>query len=332
MQKLKSDYYKPDGEINFRAYVTDQLNEFPSDFFIETVDWDYLNQYAQLRNWEVIFQSNYVKSGGMRFIQYKVRNGIYCRVNQRFFGSNIYALFYFRESEAEYVKEIIQPEQFLVEASETEIHLLTKSGMSHDFHPFKIKSIEVDENLHYNANFLEFNAKMLDLGENNASGIVLLHGLPGTGKTTYIKHLASKINRDFLFVTPGMADWIGSSDFNSLMTDKIDSVLVIEDAELILGHKGSNRSSATSNLLNITDGILSDCFNVLVICTFNTALNEIDPALLRPGRLKAEYKFEELSADRVEKLSNGNLNSSMTISEIYHAKESAGIERKAVGF
>jgi predicted AAA+ superfamily ATPase len=33
-------------------------------------------------------------------------------------------------------------------------------------------------------------------------GIVLLHGLPGTGKTTYLRYLIGRIKKRVLFVSP----------------------------------------------------------------------------------------------------------------------------------
>jgi len=58
-----------------------------------------------------------------------------------------------------------------------------------------------------------------------------------------------------------------------------------------------------SNLLNISDGLLSDCLNVQIICTFNSGLNLVDSALLRKGRLIARYEFGKLDVRKAQKLS-----------------------------
>jgi len=55
--------------------------------------------------------------------------------------------------------------------------------------------------------------------------------------------------------------------------------------------------------LNMTDGILNDILGVTVIATFNTSISNIDPALLRPGRLIARKQFKPLTFSDGEKLS-----------------------------
>ena len=57
-----------------------------------------------------------------------------------------------------------------------------------------------------------------------------------------------------------------------------------------------------AGLLNITDGLLGDCLNIQIICTFNTDIRRIDKALLRRGRLIALYEFRELTAEKSNSL------------------------------
>lgn len=57
-----------------------------------------------------------------------------------------------------------------------------------------------------------------------------------------------------------------------------------------------------SNLLNISDGILGKALNILIIATFNMDRQFIDKALMRKGRLVAEYKFGELTVDKATAL------------------------------
>ena len=57
-------------------------------------------------------------------------------------------------------------------------------------------------------------------------------------------------------------------------------------------------------MLNISDGLLADCLNVQVICSFNTDISKIDGALLRKGRLIAKYEFRELEIEKAQELSN----------------------------
>ena len=50
-----------------------------------------------------------------------------------------------------------------------------------------------------------------------------------------------------------------------------------------------------ANLLNLSDGLFGDAMNMQILCTFNTPLTEVDPALLRKGRLTVKHEFKELS-------------------------------------
>ena len=159
------------------------------------------------------------------------------------------------------------------------------------------------------------------LEKDNDKGIILLHGLPGTGKTTYLRHLIGNMKKRVLFVSPGVAGNLMNPEFIDLLIDNPNAVLVIEDAENIIMDRKFSSNSSVSNLLNISDGLLSDCLNVQIICTFNSALSMVDSALLRKGRLIAKYEFEKLNAIKAQRLSDhlgfkNIIDKPMTIAEI----------------
>jgi len=167
---------------------------------------------------------------------------------------------------------------------------------------------------------------------------VLLHGLPGTGKTTYLRYLVGKIKKRVLFIPPDMAAQIANPELVRLLIDNPNSVLVIEDAENIIMQRQAGNDSAVSNLLNISDGLLSDFLNVQIVCTFNSSSNLVDQALMRKGRLIASYEFRKLSVPKAQQLSNhlGHKNiitQPMTLSEVVNQKErSFTQERTLIGF
>jgi SpoVK/Ycf46/Vps4 family AAA+-type ATPase len=105
--------------------------------------------------------------------------------------------------------------------------------------------------------------------------------------------------------------------------DHPDSILLIEDAEKVITDREQTASSGVSNILNITDGILSDLLKMQIVATFNMDKDNIDKALLRKGRLIAEYEFGKLSVEK----SNNKLkelgkdyvtNVPLTLTEIYN--------------
>lgn len=112
---------------------------------------------------------------------------------------------------------------------------------------------------------------------------------------------------------------IDSTDFMSFLISRgSNSVLVLEDCDVILRSRDSGGSTnAVSTLLNLSDGILGDALNLKFICTYNTDDFNIDPALIRKGRLKLRYKVDKLAADKVHKI-NPKYNKAMTLAELYN--------------
>ena len=206
-----------------------------------------------------------------------------------------------------------------------------------------IKPTNIDIPLNYGEGFVKIHEKIVSrLNEEKGKGLVLLHGVPGTGKTNYIRHLCGQLNKEIIFIPPFMADSIASPDFITFLLEHTNSILVIEDAEKVVLDRDGDGSSrqGVSNLLNITDGLLSDCLSIQIIATFNTSRDRIDKALLRNGRLIAEWKFDALSVEDSNKLlkSIGREDVSdkpLTLTEIYNMDEEVNVvqeDRRTIGF
>lgn len=153
------------------------------------------------------------------------------------------------------------------------------------------------------------------------SGLYLIHGKPGTGKTSFLKEVLYQTDKQALFIPPSIAGELSNPNLISLLMDHADSILIIEDAETILMKREADNSDAVSNLLNLTDGFPSDFLNLNVICTFNTSIEDIDPALLRKGRLKGIQEFKEMDIEHGRKLaemvgSDVEIDRKMTVAEI----------------
>ena len=169
-----------------------------------------------------------------------------------------------------------------------------------------MKIPKTDLKLNYGKDFKKIHDTIVRrLNKDNDNGIVLLHGEPGTGKTTYIKYLSSLIKeKQIIFVPPMMAESLTDPTIIPFLMEYKNSILIIEDAEKVLGTRenSNNTSQSTSNLLNLTDGILGDCLNIQIVATFNTKRDNIDDAFMRKGRLIAEHKFTKLSIEESNKL------------------------------
>ena len=160
-------------------------------------------------------------------------------------------------------------------------------------------------------------------------------------KTTLVRNLVTRFPGRYLLVTNTVAESLASPEFMSFMSDNRDSVFILEDCEQILKDRSdSNFTNAIANILNMTDGIMSDIFNVKFICTFNADINSIDPALLRKGRCFVNYEFKPLCEEKTKALLNERgitleEYKPMTLAEIYNYEDtdcSVDRETNKIGF
>jgi len=186
-----------------------------------------------------------------------------------------------------------------------EINLIVKDSGGFELRDMEINKTKLDLDLFYEDDFMETDELIRKrLTKKKDKGIVLLHGIPGTGKTTYLRYLIGKIRKRILFLSTAVAEEMLNPDFIKLLIEYPNTVLIIEDAENIIMDRKLGTGSAVSNLLNISDGLLADCLNIQLICTFNSPLTMIDSALLRKGRLIAKYEFGKLSIAKSQRLSD----------------------------
>ena len=191
----------------------------------------------------------------------------------------------------------------------------------------KIKKPMMDLSKNYNDDLNPLHLKLvMQLKQRDKSGLILFHGLPGTGKSTYIRYLIRCINKKVIFLPPGLAGNLDAPSVANLLITNANTVFVIEDAEELLLSRDTNKNSSISMLLNLTDGLLGETLGIQVIATFNTDLHNIDKALLRKGRLTALYEFKPLSVEKSEILLKESgikdyfVSQPMTLADIYNTK------------
>ncbi|RNI29788.1 AAA family ATPase [Rufibacter immobilis] len=219
--------------------------------------------------------------------------------------------------------------------------VLTYNSKYFDTEDVKSEFLQVNINDNYNDDFHEINTIIENALGQEKSGLILLHGAPGTGKTSYIKHLLSKFHENsFIFVQNEFVKDLLNPDFISFLLKNRNAILVIEDAEKVITTRESiSENSVASTILQLTDGLFSDYLNIKIICTFNTNIERVDKALLRKGRLIANYEFKPLTAEKSNKLLQAlgfsSKEAEMSLADIFNFEEKSfdtASPKKKIGF
>lgn len=244
-----------------------------------------------------------------------------------------FVYFYYDVKESKHIQEIsneIYVNYRFKQEKKNEISLIVIENRQLQLKQFEINDVDINLELNYGKSFLEVHNKLVaDLNDPNGKGIAMLYSEPGCGKTTYIRNFIKLIEtKKVIYVPPNLAEEISSPTFLSFLMDYPGSILIIEDAENIIKSRENTgySSQAVQNLLNLSDGILADILKIQIVATFNTDRSNIDPALLREGRLIVEHKFTKLSIDESKKLTeslgfeSNEIDKEMTLSEIYNQK------------
>lgn len=232
--------------------------------------------------------------------------------------------------------------KFKKKSSALSINLIVtdRDGMS--LKDLKTKKLCLQLNENYNEDLCLLHPTILSaLKKESSNGLVLFHGDPGTGKSTYIRYLVGFLKKKVIFLSPRLAGNLDDPGFARLLTENPNSIVIIEDAEALLISRDGSENSGISTLLNLTDGLLGTSLGIQFICTFNTPASNIDKALLRKGRLVALYQFGPLSIAKSTALlqrlgiADFRVTQPMSLAEIYNVEKPQfrlGPKKQTIGF
>ncbi|HOC54003.1 MAG TPA: AAA family ATPase [Verrucomicrobiota bacterium] len=177
------------------------------------------------------------------------------------------------------------------------------------------------------------------------NGLTIFEGKPGTGKTFYIRHLMGELRERhrFYFIPTSSMEILSKPGFVGFWADQRREysegqfVVILEDADAALMVRGSDNRDQVSALLNLSDGMLGDFLRLQVICTINCSAADIDPALLRPGRMLCHRLFRRLDYQQAARLAQSlgrklPVVRDYSLAEIFAGNSAEEINRPRIGF
>ena len=330
---IVNSFAKLNGADSAIVLYYNTFNEMPNTLILNTIlDEEVLNY---LKNEFSVDSNEIIKIEALQLENEIMHETFYVFVNSQkflfYYSSYSLNIYYSPNTDSKIVQDILFEInlKFKKKKKKAELGLITFGENGLELSKISTNKIELDFSQNYNDDFIPIHNQLISsLNKENNKGIVLLHGKPGTGKTSYLRFLLQEIkDKNIIYVSPEVSLQLGQPTFITFMLKYPNSILIIEDAETLVKNRDKESSGLVSNLLNLSDGLLSDCLHLQIICTFNTELKNIDKALLRKGRLIARYEFNELTNEKTNSLLSllydGQYKSdkNLTLSDIYNYKE-----------
>jgi hypothetical protein len=199
--------------------------------------------------------------------------------------------------------------------------------------------------LHYGSGSGEWHQGFVEKLRERMHGLSIFEGRPGTGKTFYLRHLMGvlKESHRFYFIPTSTMGVLSKPEFIGFWAeqrrihDSRKFVVILEDSDAALMTRGSDNREQVSAILNLSDGMLADFLRLQIICTINCTAADIDPALLRPGRLLCHRVFGRLDYPQAVRLAESlgkklPVAGDYSLAEIFAGNGAESASRPRIGF
>lgn len=130
----------------------------------------------------------------------------------------------------------------------------------------------------------------------------LLHGPPGTGKTSLVKAIAGVMNMNIYIIS--ISNGISDDEFSRAITDVPEySIILLEDVDAAFDQRqkaDEDQKVTFKTLLNTIDGVISPEGTILFMTTNH--IDKLDPALRRSGRVDRELYLGYADPDQAARM------------------------------
>jgi len=206
------------------------------------------------------------------------------------------------------IQEIVEElNECILDYCEDDSNKLNTIGISAnglEIEPINMKEDNDNMDLFYSATTFKRVDKAIKGIKKADKGLTILHGERGTGKTSIINYIASKLDRIVIFIPSNMIEHtINNPEFRKFIKKYEKPILVLDDCEIFFSDLYSRSTPFTNNILQMVDGFLSDTMNVNIVAILNIEdEDEIDPSLLECNNLIEVVEFEPLLEEEANEL------------------------------
>ena len=253
----------------------------------------------------------------------------YCNKSKEFVDDFILKFEYLLNSYEEYAED--------AQGSNTFSLTLGASGLELN----SVKFLEIDQeniDLYYNDKTFKQVNKLPKSLKKVKKGLSIIHGQRGTGKTSLVNYLSTKIEKSFIFVPCSLFETIVlSPEFKTFLNKNKDSVIILDDADIYFSELYSKSNIFTNNILQLVDGLDSDDYRVQIIAILNLKeVDQIDHILLECNNLIDVICVDSLESSKTKELCKhlkikNKFTSPTNVRNIIHKRQDY-IDTKDIGF
>lgn len=235
------------------------------------------------------------------------------------------------------LKEMLEPHQTIeAEPLETSwVQLQPNNTLSYRSMPIKETPLEIIPEAYP---WLEDPKIYIESYVKSASPILIMSGPPGTGKSTFIRHIINAVPKFEIFSVYDEDIMKRDDLYTNFISNSKEAILVIEDADRLLERRIEDQNTTMSKILNVSDGIIDLTMKKIIFTTNIENMNDVDQALIRPGRCfdilefrDLNYKEAEALAARVGKDLPEHSRKGYPLAEIFNQKNSPRAQKFGFG-